>query len=62
MAKVSGDWIKELNFFYFKEDIIQNIPVIIARSGWSGEAGYEIYLRDGTKGNELWEIFMETYF
>ena len=59
MAKVSGDWIKDLNFFYFKEDIIQNIPVVIARSGWSGETGYEIYLRDGTKGNELWEIFME---
>ena len=59
MAKVSGDWIKDLNFFYFKEDIIQNIPVVIARSGWSGEAGFEIYLRDGTKGNELWDIFME---
>ena len=59
MAKVLGDWIKDLNIFYFKEDTIQNIPVVIARSGWSGEVGYEIYLRDGAKGNELWEIFME---
>ena len=59
MAKVSGDWVKDLKFFYFKEDTINNIPVIIARSGWSGEAGYEIYLRDKNKGNDLWEIFME---
>ena len=60
MAKVSGDWVKNLKFFYFKEDLIQNIPVIIARSGWSGMSGYEIYLLDGTKGNILWKIFMDS--
>ena len=59
MSKVVGDWVKDLKFFYFKKFEIQNIPVIIARSGWSGEAGYEIYLLDGSKGNELWEIIME---
>tara|TARA_Y100000590_G_scaffold344168_1_gene393501 strand:+ start:1894 stop:3015 length:1122 start_codon:yes stop_codon:yes gene_type:complete len=58
MAKISGNSIKDLKFFYFKEDKIDNIPVIIARSGWSGEPGYEIYLRDGSKGNRLWDIFM----
>ena len=59
MSKVAGSWSKELKFFDFKEIFIENIPVIIARSGWSGEVGYEIYLRDGSKGNKLWEIFME---
>ena len=59
MAKVSGEWTKDLKFFNFKEHKINNIPVVIARSGWSGEAGYEIYLRDGKKGNELWNIIME---
>ena len=59
MTKVVGEWAKNLKFFYFKEYEIENIPVIIARSGWSGEAGYEIYLRDEKKGNELWKIFME---
>ena len=58
MSKISGDWVKNLKFFHFKEYKIQNIPVIIARSGWSGEAGYEIYLRDEKKGNELWKIIM----
>lgn len=59
MNKVVGSWFKELKFFNFKETSIENISVLIARSGWSGEAGYEIYLRDGSKGNKLWEIFMD---
>ena len=59
MSKILGDSIKDLKFFYFKEDKIDNIPVIIARSGWSGEPGYEIYLKDSSKGNQLWDIFME---
>ena len=58
MSKIVGNWAKELKFFYFKEFNIDNIPVLIARSGWSGEAGYEIYLLDGGKGNELWKIIM----
>ncbi len=59
MSKVAGSWSKELKFFDFKETSIENIPVLIAKSGWSGEVGYEIYLRDESKGNKLWEIFME---
>ena len=26
---------------------------------WSGEVGYEIYLRDGSRGGDLWERVME---
>ena len=59
MEKISGNWIRDLKFFYFKETTINNIPVVIARSGWSGEVGYEIYLMDGEKGNKLWEIIMQ---
>ena len=59
MEKISGNWVRDLKFFYFKETTINNIPVVIARSGWSGEVGYEIYLMDGEKGNKLWEIIMQ---
>ena len=59
MEKISGNWVRDLKFFYFKETTINNIPVVIARSGWSGEVGYEIYLMDGEKGNKLWEIIMK---
>jgi aminomethyltransferase len=30
----------------------------VSRTGWSSELGYEIYLRDGSKGNELYEKIM----
>jgi len=59
MEKVVGTWICDLKFFYFKELEINKIPVVVARSGWSGEVGYEIYLKDGNLGNQLWEIFMK---
>jgi len=59
MEKISGSWVRDLKFFYFKATTINDIPVVIARSGWSGEVGYEIYLMDRDKGNKLWEIIME---
>ena len=59
VAKVCGDWIKDLKYFWFRETKIEGIPVIVARSGWSKQGGYEIYLLDGTKGTKLWSIFKE---
>jgi len=59
MEKISGSWVRDLKFFYFKATMINDIPIVIARSGWSGEVGYEIYLMDRNKGNKLWEIIME---
>ena len=35
------------------------IRVVVTRTGWSGEVGYEIYLRDGSRGADLWERVME---
>ena len=32
--------------------------MVVSRTGWSSELGYEIYLRDGSKGDELWEKIM----
>ena len=31
----------------------------VSRTGWTGEVGYEIYLRDGSRGDDLWEQVME---
>ena len=47
MENIVGSWARELKFFNFKNYQIQDIPVVISRSGWSGEKGYEIYLCDG---------------
>lgn len=59
VAAVCGDWIRALKYFGFRETHIDGIPVVVARSGWSKQGGYEIYLRDGTQGTRLWNIFKE---
>ena len=59
MEKLFGENIKDLKYYWLKEYKLNNIPLIVSRTGWSSELGYEIYLRDGSKGNELYETIME---
>ena len=55
---VVGDWVLDLKYFWFRQIEIQGIPVVLSRTGWSNERGYEVFLQDGRRGNELWEILM----
>ena len=54
-----GDRVLELPYYFFIETELDGIPVVVTRTGWTGEVGYEIYLRDGSRGDELWERVME---
>ena len=59
MIKVFGDWINDITFYKFKEIEYQGIPLVIARMGYSKELCYELFLRDHSKGDELWEILWQ---
>ena len=59
MIKLFGEDIKDLKYYWFREYKLDGIPLIVSRTGWSSEFGYEIFLRDGSKGNELYEKIME---
>lgn len=54
-----GDEVLKLRYYHFVETRLGGIPLVVTRTGWSGEIGYEIYLRDGSRGDELWERIME---
>jgi aminomethyltransferase len=54
-----GEKALDIPYYYFFEAKLDGIPVIVTRTGWTGEVGYEIYLRDGSRGVELWERVME---
>ncbi len=56
---VFGNRIENLKYYWLEEFELNGIPLIISRTGWSSELGYEIYLRDGSRGNELWNHIME---
>ena len=58
MIKLFGDVIKDLKYYWFKELDLDGIPLVVSRTGWSSEFGYELFLKDGSKGNELWEKIM----
>ena len=59
MKAVFGEEIENIKYYWLKEFELNGIPLIISRTGWSSELGYEIYLRDGSRGNELWDYLME---
>jgi glycine cleavage system aminomethyltransferase T len=58
MVKLFGDGIRDLKYYWLREYNLDGIPLVVSRTGWSSELGYEIYLRDGSKGNELYEKIM----
>ena len=58
MVKLFGEKIKDLKYYWFRELELDGIPLIVSRTGWSSEFGYEIFLRDGSKGNQLYETIM----
>lgn len=48
-----------LGYYKAKETSLENIPMVIARTGWSGELSYELYLQDRKLGNSLFELVYE---
>ena len=59
MADVVGKHARDIKFFWFIDETIAGTPVKIARSGWSGQGGFEVYLQDSAKGSDLWDVFWE---
>ncbi len=53
-----GDEVLDPQYYYFLEADLDGIPVIVTRTGWTGEVGFEIYLRDSSRGEELWDRVM----
>jgi aminomethyltransferase len=58
LAKLVGDAIYDIRYYWCERFEIGDIPVVISRTGWSAVPGFEVNLLDGTRGSELWDAIM----
>jgi len=54
-----GENIANLAYYNLAETALDHIPVVVTRTGWSGEFGYEVFLCNSQYGDELWERILE---
>jgi aminomethyltransferase len=59
MQSLFGDQVLDIKYYWTLTTELDGIPVVISRTGWTGEVGYEIYLREPSRGGELWDRIME---
>jgi len=53
-----GDWVLDMKYYRLAHTELDGMPLVISRTGWSGELGFEIYLEDRHYGDQLWERIM----
>jgi aminomethyltransferase len=59
VGELFGPEVLDLRYYWFTRTEVDGIPVIVTRTGWTSEVGYEVYLLDRTRGVDLWERIME---
>src|SRR3989449_8716713 len=59
MADLFGDKVTALPYYFFARTELDRIPVLVTRTGWTAEVGYELYLLDASRGEDLWNAVMK---
>jgi aminomethyltransferase len=58
MVKLLGESILDLRYYFWTHARIADVPVVVTRTGWTSEIGYEVYTTDTSRGNEVYEAIM----
>ena len=58
MARVFGDRVRDVRFFRFGMFSFEGRDMVVARSGYSKQGGFEIYVDGGDIGMPLWDALM----
>ena len=60
LQAIVGDRIRKLRYYWWMDaQFPDQIPVIITRTGWTGEVGYEVFLLDNNRAEEMVTLIME---
>lgn len=57
-ADLFGEHVRDIRYFWFVDTDLDGIPLVLCRSGWSKQGGFELFLRDGSRGTDLWDTVM----
>ncbi|MBN2255970.1 MAG: glycine cleavage system aminomethyltransferase GcvT [Deltaproteobacteria bacterium] len=57
LAPLVRDDVTSLKYYHFIETVIEDIPVLVSRSGYTGEDGFEIY-GDADNIGEVWDTLL----
>lgn len=55
MSRVFGDVVRDIRFFRYKRLPYQGHEFLVARSGWSKQGGFEVYIDHAERGQALWD-------
>jgi aminomethyltransferase len=50
--------LDEIKYYHFREGTVDGVPVIVSRTGYTGEDGFEVYAA-ADKAGELWNKFLD---
>jgi len=59
MVKLLGESILDLKYYFWTHAEIAGVPVVVTRTGWTSEVGYEVYTIDASRGAEVYEAIMK---
>ncbi len=59
MVKLLGDGILDLKYYWWRNAEIAGVPVVVTRTGWTSEVGYEVYTTDTSRGVDVYEAIMK---
>lgn len=59
MARVFGEAVRSIRFFRYKKLAFHGRELVVARSGYSKQGGFEIYLDDSGLGLTLWDALWD---
>ena len=59
MSELFDEDFSDLKYYWFKKTKLGYIDLIVSRTGWSSELGYELFLLNHKQGDELYERIME---
>ena len=59
MQSLFGSEIADLKYYWCRPVQLDGIDLLVSRTGWSSELGYELFLRDSKDGDRLYETIMQ---